>query len=91
MTNNRIFSITVLLMAGFFLSSIFYIDKYYKVHQHAFIIPDSLWLFGPSLAKDYLQLASKVNKYKKQLVLFSSNEEFIAIDLVLDNPVDLLF
>ncbi|MFT6386997.1 MAG: hypothetical protein ACJAUP_000367 [Cellvibrionaceae bacterium] len=84
-------------MAGFFLSSIFYIDKYYKVHQqqevnkHAFIIPDSLWLFGPSLAKDYLQLASKVNKYKKQLVLFSSNEEFIAIDLVLDNPVDLLF
>ena len=69
-------------------------DKYNRrneqqnVDNHASVISYSLWSFDPDLAKDYLQLACKVNKYRKLDVLFPSSKEFISIEHDLNNPVD---
>lgn len=94
---NRIFWSTVSVIAVLFVFSLHYSDIYYKklqqkeVEKHATIISKSLWSFNPEIAKDYLQLACEVNKYKKLVVSYSSNETFISIDNPLKNPVDLFF
>ncbi|MDD2218676.1 MAG: ATP-binding protein [Desulfoplanes sp.] len=94
---NRIFWGTVSLTAVLFVVSLYYSDTYHKEYQqkevvkHATIISNSLWSFNPEIAKDYLQLACEVNKYKKLVVSYPSNETFISIDHSLENPVDLFF
>jgi PAS domain S-box-containing protein len=88
------FQITVFLTAMLFISSIAYRARSHKktqqkeVIKHATIISESLWSFNPDIAKDYLQLASKVNSYKKMVVSYSSDEEFLSIDTLLDKPLD---
>ena len=95
MKNNRIFFITTLLSVLLYIAFLFFVDNYYKfneqreVKKHAKIVSNSLWSFNPDLAKDYLQFACKVRKYKKLVVVFSSNKEFISIDYGQFNPVDL--
>ncbi len=91
---HRIFFILLLVAALIYLIFILSYDKYNRlneqknVNNHANIISYSLWSYDPDLAKDYLKLACKANKYRKLIVLFSSNEKFISIDHGLDNDVD---
>jgi len=94
---NRIFFIALLLSILFYILFIFYTDKYFtsieqqEVNKYASIISESLWSFNPELVKDYLQLASNSHKYKKLVVIYSSNEKFINIEYRLKSPIDLFF
>jgi PAS domain S-box-containing protein len=66
------------------------LNEQQNINNHASIISYSVWSFDPDLAKDYLQLACKANKYSKLKVLHSSNENFISIDNDLESAVDLV-
>ncbi len=97
MKTRRIFLITALLSAVLFLFFIYYMDNNVTseqqniVNNHAKVISESLWTFNPDLAEDYLQLASKTNKYKKLIVRSTPNKRFISIEHELESPVDLFF
>jgi PAS domain S-box-containing protein len=83
--------------AGLFLASIgirtasHRVLQQQKVGQQASIISESLWSFNPDVANDYLYLTCTVNHYKKMVVSYSSDQEFISIDAPRDRPMDRFF
>jgi PAS domain S-box-containing protein len=97
MKSKRIFWMTTGITAGLFLASIGYrtashqVLQQQKVDQQAAIISPSLWSFNSDLATDYLQLACEVNHYQKLVVSYSFDQEFIALDAPLVNPIDRFF
>jgi PAS domain S-box-containing protein len=94
MKNKQIFLVTVILSVLIYLSFIFFYGKYHKtaeqkaINNHAKVVANSLWIFNPDLAKDYLQLACQLNKYKKLVVTSLPDEMFITTGYDLEQPYD---
>jgi PAS domain S-box-containing protein len=97
MNTNRTFIAAVLGAAVLFLSFVFFYENYNQTHEqkavdnHARVVANSLWAYHPGLARNYLQLACRLNKYKKLVVTSFPDEAFIVVDNELESPIDLFF
>jgi hypothetical protein len=97
MNTHRTFIAAVLVAAVLFLTFVFFYENYNRtqeqksVDNHARVVAISLWAYHPGLARDYLQLACRLNKYKKLEVTSLPDEAFIVVNNELDDPVDLFF